>query len=61
MLKRFKFVSRDPVAPAFRGTGRVAHTPVLRVGLGFAFSCFVIPTGATALYAVAEWRDRGKI
>src|SRR5208283_1183062 len=38
---------------------RVPHTPVLRVGLGFASSCFVIPTGATAPYAVAEWRDRG--
>src|SRR5208283_2124371 len=38
---------------------RVPHTPVLRVGLGFDSSCFVIPTGATAPYAVAEWRDRG--
>src|SRR5208283_1196747 len=38
---------------------RVPHTPVLRVGLGFASSCFVIPIGATAPYAVAEWRDRG--
>jgi len=38
---------------------RVPHTPVLRVGRGFAVSSSVIPTGATASYAVAQWRDHG--
>jgi len=50
---------------AFLFLCRVPHTPVLRVALGFAFSYFVIPTGAARFSLprrsearrAAQWRD----
>src|SRR5208283_5116832 len=40
---------------------RVPQARSVCLGLGFASSCLVIPTGATAPYAVAQWRNRGTI